>query len=89
MVKEGIVWGHRISSKGIEFDKAKVEVIKILTPPISIKGIRSFIGHVGFYRSIKDFLKIAHLLCKLLKKRVNVIAFEEFKKEVGLRHYHY
>ncbi|XP_015078339.1 uncharacterized protein LOC107022163 [Solanum pennellii] len=42
MVKEGIVWGHGISSKGIEFDKAKVEVIEILTPPISIKGVRTF-----------------------------------------------
>ena len=34
MVKEGIVLGHRISEKGIEVDRAKVEVIERLTPPM-------------------------------------------------------
>ena len=48
MVKEGILLGHRISEKGIEVDRAKVEVIKRLPPPISIKGVRSFLGHAGF-----------------------------------------
>ena len=63
MVKEGIVLGHRISEKGIEVYRAKVEVIERLPPPISVKGVRSFPGHVGFYRRfIKDFSKIAHPL---------------------------
>ena len=48
MVKEGIVLGHRISEKGIEVDRAKVEVIERLPPPISVKGVRSFLGHAGF-----------------------------------------
>ena len=69
MVKEGIVLGHRISEKVIEVDRAKVEVIKRLPPPIFVKGVRSFLGHAGFYRRfIKDFSKIAHPLCKLLEK---------------------
>ena len=69
MVKEGIVLGHRSSEKGIEVDRAKVEVIERLPPPISVKGVRSFLGHAGFYRRfIKDFSKIAHPLCKLLEK---------------------
>ena len=56
MVKEGIVLGHRISEKGIEVDRAKVEVIEILPPPISIKYVRSFLVHTDFYRRfIKDF----------------------------------
>lgn len=40
-----------------------VEVIEKLPLPISLKGVRSFIGRVGFYRRfIKDFSKIAHPL---------------------------
>ena len=52
MVKEGIVLGHRISERGIRVgsDRAKVETIEKLLPPSSVKGIRSFLGHVGFYR---------------------------------------
>ena len=49
MAKEGIILGHRISEKGIEVDRAKVEVIERLPPPISVKGVRSFLGHAGFY----------------------------------------
>ncbi|GKA79502.1 reverse transcriptase domain-containing protein [Tanacetum coccineum] len=40
-------------------------------PPLrdNIKGIRSFLGHAGFYRRfIKDFSKIAFPLTKFLKK---------------------
>jgi hypothetical protein len=67
MVTEGIVLGHKISSKGIEVDKAKIEVIEKLPPPVNVKGIRSFLGHAGFYRRfIKGFSKIAKLLSNLL-----------------------
>ena len=69
MVKQGIVLGHIISSKGIEVDKAKVEVIRDLPPPRTVRDIRSFLGHAGFYRRfIKDFLKISRPLCLLLQK---------------------
>nr|GFC26284.1 reverse transcriptase domain-containing protein [Tanacetum cinerariifolium] len=50
MVKEGIVLGHKISKKGIEVDKAKIKVISKLPHPMTVKGIRSFLGHAGFYR---------------------------------------
>nr|GEW85415.1 reverse transcriptase domain-containing protein [Tanacetum cinerariifolium] len=50
MVKEGIVLGHKISKEGIEVDKAKVDVITKLPHPTTVKGIRSFLGHAGFYR---------------------------------------
>ncbi|XP_050878075.1 uncharacterized protein LOC127081891 [Lathyrus oleraceus] len=69
MVRKGIVLGHQISYKGIEVDQAKVEVISKLPPPINEKGIRSFLGHAGFYRRfIRDFSKIAKPLTTLLVK---------------------
>ncbi|GJX05346.1 reverse transcriptase domain-containing protein [Tanacetum coccineum] len=69
MVKEEIVLGHKVSEAGLEVDKAKIKVISKLPPPTNIKGIRSFLGHVGFYRSfIKDFSKIVRPLTKLLEK---------------------
>ena len=69
MVKYGIVLGHVISDKGIEVDRAKIEVIAKLSPPTSVKGVRSFHGHAGFYwRFIKDFSKISRPLCNLLTK---------------------
>jgi len=90
MVKEGIVLGHRISGKGIEVDKAKVEVIEKLPPPTNIKGVRSFLGHAGFYRRfIKDFSKIAKPLCNLLNKDTSfhfdndcMIAFNYLKEKL-------
>ena len=52
----GIVLGHKISAARLEVDQAKIVVIKTLMPPTTVKGIRSFLGHAGFYiRFIKDF----------------------------------
>ncbi|CAM8888116.1 unnamed protein product [Rhodiola kirilowii] len=54
-------------SKGIEVDRDKIKVIEKLPPPRDVKGIQSFLGHVGFYRHfIKDFSKIAKPLTDLL-----------------------
>ncbi|GKB73126.1 reverse transcriptase domain-containing protein [Tanacetum coccineum] len=90
MVKEGIVLGHKISSAGIEVDKAKVDVIAKLPYPTNVKGIRSFLGHTGFYRIfIKDFSKIACLMTQLLMKDTKFVfsddciqAFNVLKKKL-------
>ncbi|KAF8105296.1 hypothetical protein N665_0159s0001 [Sinapis alba] len=90
MVKEGIVLGHKISEKGIEVDKAKIDVMIGLAPPKSVKDIRSFLGHAGFYRRfIKDFSKIARPLTKLLCKEATfnfdeecLVAFKKLKSEL-------
>ena len=87
MVTEGIVLGHKIYAMGLEVDQSKVSIIKTLAPPTTVKGVRSFLGHAGFYRRfIKDFSKIARPLCRLLEKdtRFNFddscrVAFEEIK----------
>ena len=69
MVTEGIVLGHRISVAGLEVDQAKVSIIKTFLPPTTVKVIRNFLGHVGFYRRlIRDFSKIERPLCRLLEK---------------------
>ena len=78
MVNEGIVLGHKISATELEVDQAKVSVIETLMSPTTVKGIRSFLGHAGFYRRfIKDFSKISRPLCRLLEKEAN---FEFDKK---------
>nr|GFC43960.1 reverse transcriptase domain-containing protein [Tanacetum cinerariifolium] len=74
MVKEGIVLGHKISKQGIEVDRAKVDVISKLPHPTTVKGIRSFLGHAGFYRRFfKDFSKIARPMTRLLEKDTSFI----------------
>ncbi|XP_070003437.1 uncharacterized mitochondrial protein AtMg00860-like [Nicotiana sylvestris] len=88
MVKEGIVLGHKISKNGIEVDKAKIEVILKLPPPTSTKGVRSFLGHMGFYRRfIKDFSKIVNPLCKLLEKDAKFVFNDECMKAFELLKY--
>ncbi|GJS24228.1 reverse transcriptase domain-containing protein [Tanacetum coccineum] len=38
IVKEGIVLGHKVSSVGLEVDKAKINVISKLPPPTNVKA---------------------------------------------------
>nr|CAN71546.1 hypothetical protein VITISV_038074 [Vitis vinifera] len=81
MVHQGIVLGHIIFEKGIEVNKAKVELIVKLPSPTTVKGVRQFLGHVGFYRRfIKDFSKLSKPLCELLAKDAKFIWDERCQK---------
>nr|GEX80671.1 hypothetical protein [Tanacetum cinerariifolium] len=90
MVKEGIVLGHKISKNEIEVDKAKVNVITKLPHPTTVKGIRSFLAHVVFYRRcIQDFSKIGRPMTRLLEKdtpfffsKECIEAFQTLKKKL-------
>nr|GEV06127.1 hypothetical protein [Tanacetum cinerariifolium] len=90
MVKKGIVLGHKIFRNRIEVDKAKVDVIAKLPHLTTVKGIRSFLGHAGFYRRfIKDFLKTARSMTRLPKKdttfffsKERVEAFQTLKRKL-------
>ncbi|GKB88022.1 reverse transcriptase domain-containing protein [Tanacetum coccineum] len=76
--------------KGIEVDKAKIDVISKLPHPTTVKGIRSFLGHAGFYRRfIKDFSKISRPMTHLLEKNTPfifsedcILAFQTLKKKL-------
>ncbi|GKA30908.1 reverse transcriptase domain-containing protein [Tanacetum coccineum] len=88
--KEGIVLGHKISKFGIKVDCAKVDVIAKLPHPTTVKGVRSFLGHAGFYRRfIQDFSKLARPMNHLLEKDASFVfskdcidAFETLKKKL-------
>ena len=74
----------------MDVDQEKVVVIKTLMAPTTVKGIRSFLGHAGFYRRfIKNFSKISRPLCRLLEKDANFdfdelcrSAFDEIKSRL-------
>lgn len=52
-------------------EKLKIDLIKNLQYATSVREIRSFLGHAGFYRRfMKDFSKISMSMCKLLQKEV-------------------
>ena len=75
MVTESIVLGHRIYAVRLEVDQEKVSIIKTLLPPTTVNGVRSFFGHVGFYRRfIRDFSKIARPLCRFLERMPSLIS---------------
>ena len=50
MVREGVVLGHLVSGKGLDVNKDKIEVIQNLPLSTILRDLRSFLGHVGFYR---------------------------------------
>ena len=81
MVYQGIVLGHIISSRGIEVDKAKIDIISKQPPPTNVKTIRQFLCHAGFYkRFIKDFLKIGKPVYKLIEKDAKFVWEKECQK---------
>ncbi|GJV29786.1 reverse transcriptase domain-containing protein [Tanacetum coccineum] len=85
MVKEGIVLGHKIYGAGIEVDRAKIDVIAKLPYPKNVKGVRSFLGHAGFYRRfIKDFSMISKPMTELLMKDVKFDFSDDCKKAFNI-----
>nr|GEZ13677.1 reverse transcriptase domain-containing protein [Tanacetum cinerariifolium] len=89
MVKERIVLDHKISKNGLEVDRAIVDVITKLPRPTTVKCVRSFLGHAGFYqRFIQDFSNIARPMTHLLEKKTPFMfskdcidGFETLKKK--------
>ena len=90
VVREGIVLDHRVSGRGIDVDRAKIEITEKMLPPTSVKGVLSFLGHTSFYRRfIQDFSKVSKPLSNLLMQGVSfefnepcMNAFELLKKKL-------
>ena len=81
MVQEGVVLMHIVSGKGLEVDKAKIEVIQNLPLLGTVPDLRSFLGHVIFYqRFIHGFAKVSKPLTTLLCKDKDFIIDEEGKR---------
>lgn len=72
MVKNGFHLEHKISAAGIDVGRTKIEVMTGLPAHTTVKDVKSFLGHVGFYRRINDFIKIARPLTALLCKEVKI-----------------
>ncbi|GKD89255.1 putative nucleotidyltransferase, ribonuclease H, partial [Tanacetum coccineum] len=85
MVKEGIVLGHKIFGAGIEVDRANIDVIARFPYPTNVKGVRSFLGHAGFYRRfIKDFSMISKPMTQLLMKDAKFNFSDDCKKAFNI-----
>ncbi|GKA17584.1 ribonuclease H-like domain-containing protein [Tanacetum coccineum] len=66
---------------GIEVDKAKIDVIAKLPYPTNVKGVRSFLGHAGFYRRfIKDFSMMSRPMTQILLKDAKFDFSDDCKK---------
>lgn len=58
----------------MEVDKAKVDALEKVPCAKDVKGIRGFLGHVGFYRRfIKHFYNIYKPLTNLLQKHIPLV----------------
>nr|GEX11511.1 reverse transcriptase domain-containing protein [Tanacetum cinerariifolium] len=87
MVKEGIVLGHKISKKGIEVDKAKVDVISKLPHPTTVKGIRSFLGHAAPILIAPDWDMPFELMCDASDFAIGAVLWKRRDKHFRPIHY--
>ncbi|GJT51399.1 reverse transcriptase domain-containing protein [Tanacetum coccineum] len=70
---------------GIEVDRAKIDVIAKFPYLTNVKGVRSFLGHAGFYRRfIKDFSIISKPMTKLLMKDAKFDFSDDCKKAFNI-----
>jgi hypothetical protein len=63
--------GHIIFLERVAIDLNKVEIVRNLPTPQSVKELRGFVGLIGWYRKfIRNFGVIIILLIKKLKKNI-------------------
>ena len=80
--------GHRVDAVGIKPLPERVEAVKRMAPPRNTREVRSFLGFVGYYRSlIPNFSEIAVPISELTKAKQPYVwgqeqnqAFEKLKQ---------
>ena len=77
--------GHLISGDGIMPVPEKLDSLKKMTPPTTVKGVRQFLGFTGYYRKfIPRFSDIARPLTNLTKQDTDFVWTKECQKHFEL-----
>lgn len=81
MVPQGKLLGHIVYKAGLKTDPDKVRVIVQMEAPENVTGVKSFLGHVGYYRRfIKIFSQVSYPLDLLMRKGQPFVWAEEQEK---------
>ena len=71
MQTEVVFFGHIVGHTGLACDPAKLAAVGNWHAPDKDKGVRQFVGFVGYYRRfVKDFAELAEPLVALTRKGV-------------------
>ena len=71
MQTEIVFLGHIVGWTGLACDPAKLSAVRNWHAPDKVKGVRQFVGFVGYYRRfVKDFADLAAPLVALTRKGV-------------------
>ena len=69
MQMEVVFLGHIVGRTGLSCDPAKLSAVRNWHAPDKVKGVRQFVGFVGYYRRfVKDFAELAEPLVALARK---------------------
>ncbi|WMV25732.1 hypothetical protein MTR67_019117 [Solanum verrucosum] len=75
------MYGHIVSSKGIEVDPKKTDAVKSCPRPLSPSDIRSILGLAGYYRRfVEGFYSLASPLKTLTQNKARFIWSELYEK---------
>ena len=69
--------GFLIHQRGIDLDHTKVEAITTLSPPITLKELRSFVGNVSYLR--RFITSLAEILNPLMEQTKKGVTFKKIQ----------
>ena len=72
MVTQGIVLGHVVSARGLEVDKAKIDVMRHLPYPTTVRDVRSFLRHASFTEGSSKIFRRLHALYVAYSRKMSL-----------------